>query len=424
MTKAGLADHSQMTLVTTYREVQEVLRSASFWPSMFVRVSGPLLEGTLMTLDVDEHLRRRRTEVVMFSRAQLMVYELGIVVPALREQLESAFAGRPENPKIDILHIMREALLRVTAKIVGIDDLDAGDMDELRELAEHFGEGSSAEWTLKDREAVVAASVAAKGRFAERFFLRSLARRKKLIGEVQRGVLEESGLPNDLTTLLLRAYEEWDTEKLLREIIFYVTASANTTTHLAPHVLRELLWHCEAHPEDRVKAGGLSFLQRAVSEGLRLHPTVPALLRLAREDVTLPSGRSFTAGEQLLCDLNAANRDVTVFGPTADAYDPYRDLPGRTTAYGLAFGDGAHTCLGRQVAVGAGNGSIDREDVPAGVLTRLMQEVLRYAPRLDPADLPVFRENTATMRFARFPVILTTRPSAPDDVAASCPLSG
>jgi cytochrome P450 len=425
VTKAGLADHSQMTLVTRYREVQEVLRSSSFWPSMFVRVSGPLLEGTLMTLDVDEHLRRRRTEVVMFSRAQLMAYELGTVVPALREQLESAFAEQPEAPKIDILHIMREALLRVTAKIVGIDDLDAsGGMDELRELAEHFGEGSSAEWTLNDREAVVAASVAAKDRFAERFFLRSLARRKKLIGEVQRGVLEESVLPNDLTTLLLRAYEEWDTEKLLREIIFYVTASANTTTHLAPHVLRELLRHFESHPDDRARTGDLSFLQRAVSEGLRLHPTVPALLRLAREHVTLPSGRSFKAGEQLLCDLNAANRDVTIFGPTADAYDPHRHLPVRTTAYGLAFGDGAHTCLGRQVAVGAGNGSIDRDDVPAGVLTRLMQEILRYAPRLDPGDPPVLRENTATMRFARFPVILTARPSAPANVAASCPLSG
>lgn len=424
MTQPALADHSEMTRIAACREVQEVLRSSSFWPSMFVRVSGPLLEGTLMTLDVDEHLRRRRTEVVMFSRAQLMVYELGIVVPALREQLGSACSRNLENPKVDILHIMGDALLRVTAKIVGIDELTMIDMDELRELAEHFGEGSSAEWALEDREAVVAASVAAKDRFAERFFLPALARRKKLVVAVQREELEEAELPNDLTTLLLRAYESWDTEKLLREIIFYVTASANTTTHLAPHVLQELLQHFEAHPEDRAKAGDLSFLQRAVSEGLRLHPTVPGLLRLAREDVTLPSGRSFAAGEQLLCDLNAANRDESVFGPTANVYDPYRELPARTTAYGLAFGDGAHTCLGRQVAVGAGNGSIDRADIPAGVLTRLLQEVLRFSPRIDPADPPVLRENTATMRFARFPVILSSRPSATAGMLAGCPYPG
>jgi cytochrome P450 len=302
------------------------------------------------------------------------------------------------------MRIMRDALLRVTAQIVGIDDLPtAADVDELRELADHFGEGSSAEWALHDREAVVAAAVAAKDRFGERFFYPALRRRQGLIAS-------GSQLPNDLTTLLLRAYEDWDTEKLLREIIFYVTASANTTTHLAPHVLREVLEYLAGHPQDRAKAADLPFLQRAVSEGLRLHPTVPALLRLALDDITLPSGRSFAKGEQLLLDLNAANRDDAVFGPTADRYDPHRTLPPRVNPYGLAFGDGAHTCLGRQVAVGAGNGSIDRDDIPAGVLTRLLQEVLRYAPGLDPDDPPVFRDNTATMRFARFPVVLHRRP--------------
>ncbi|GGM20766.1 cytochrome P450 [Dactylosporangium sucinum] len=408
----AIADHVEMTRVVAYHEVQEVLRSSGFWPSMFVRVSGPLLEGTLMTLSVEEHLKRRRTEVVMFSRAQLMDYELRTVVPALREQLEAAFDGGAAAPKVDIMHVMRDALLRVTAKVVGIDDLAGpADVDELRELAEHFGEGSSAEWAIHDREAVVAAAVAAKDRFGERFFRPAMQRRQALLAAA-------AEVPNDLTTLLLRNYGDWEPEKLLREVIFYVTASANTTTHLAPHVLQEVLAHFERRPEDRAKAGDLSFLQRAVSEGLRLHPTVPALLRLALEDVTLPSGRTFAAGEQLLLDLNEANRDETVFGPTAQEYDPYRPLPPRTTAYGLAFGDGAHTCLGRQVAVGAGNGSVDRDDVPAGVLTRLLQEVLRYEPAIDPADPPVFRENTATMRFARFPVVLRARPAA---AAGGCP---
>lgn len=425
---ATIADHGEMTTVSSYREVQEVLRSSGFWPSMFVRVSGPLLEGTLMTLSVDEHLQRRRTEVVMFSRAQLMDYELETVVPALREQLEAAVA-EPGNPKVDIMHIMREALLRVTAKVVGIDNLaGSADVDELRELAECFGEGSSAEWALQDREAVVAAAVAAKERFAGRFFQPALERRTALLEQFRQGSVDESALPNDLTMLLLRSYEDWNPELLLREIIFYVTASANTTTHLAPHVLAEVLDYLEDEPRRREHAGDLAFLQRAVSEGLRLHPTVPALVRRALEDITLPSGRSFSAGEELLLDLNAANRDESVFGPTAGRYDPYRELPPRITNYGLAFGDGAHTCLGRQVAVGAGNGSIDRDDVPAGVLTRLLKEVLRYSPSLDPDDPPVFRDNTATQRYATFPVVLGTWPDAEARVSAAgsggCPVAG
>ncbi|BCB83878.1 cytochrome P450 [Phytohabitans suffuscus] len=415
-------EHAGMVRVSAYHEVQEVLRSSGFWPSMFVRVSGPLLEGTLMTLSVEEHLKRRRSEVVMFSRAQLMEYELRTVIPALRQQLDAAVAGPVALPRIDIMHVMRDALLRVTAKVVGIDNLDRPvDVDELRELAEHFGEGSSAEWAIEDREAVVAAAVAAKDRFGERFFEPARRRRAAMLAAAARGEIDAAKVPNDLTTLLLRNYGDWETEKLLREVVFYVTASANTTTHLAPHVLQEVLRHFGRFPADRAKAGDLGFLQRAVSEGLRLHPTVPALLRLALEDVTLPSGRRFVAGQQLLLDLNAANRDESVFGPTAGEFDPYRPLPPRTTAYGLAFGDGAHTCLGRQVAVGAGNGSVDRDDVPVGVLTRLLQEVLRYAPALDPADPPIFRENTATMRFARFPVVLHGRPPAPA-AASRCPV--
>lgn len=49
MTRA-LADHAEMTPVVAYADVQEVLRSSGFRPSMFTRVSGPLLDGTLMTL--------------------------------------------------------------------------------------------------------------------------------------------------------------------------------------------------------------------------------------------------------------------------------------------------------------------------------------------------------------------------------------
>jgi cytochrome P450 len=408
-----VADHGDMTLVDTYHGVQEVLRSSGFWPSMFARVSAPLLEGTLTTLPEDDHLRRRRTEVVMFSRAQLMDYELATVVPALREQLAAAFDDG-ERPKVDIMHVMRSALLRVTAKIVGIDGLSgAAAVAELRELAEHFGNGSSAEWAVHDREAVVAAAVEAKDRFRVRFFEPALLRRGELLAA-------GADVPNDLITLLLRNYAEWDTEQLLREVIFYVTASANTTTHLAPHVLREVLDHLDSHPADRARTGELGFLQRAVSEGLRLHPTVPALLRLALKDITLPSGTKVARGEQLLLDLNAANRDVSVFGPTAAEYDPYRPLPPRTTAYGLAFGDGAHTCLGRQVAVGAGNGSADRDDIPAGVLTRLLREVLRYRPRLDPDDPPAYRDNTMTRRFERFPVVLHGRPA--DDDVTRCPV--
>ena len=410
MAQADAVDRSEMTWVTTYAEVDQLLKSPAFVPSLHLRSSAPLLEHTLMTLDVDDHLARRRTEVVMFSRAQLSEYELHIVAPTLRASLEHALTAAGAAAKVDILQLMRHALLRVTAHIVGLDDVDSpGRAEELRVLAEAFGEAASAEWAREGQAEIVARSLRARDRFDAEFFLPSLQRRAAILAEQRAGRIGTETVPNDLLTILLSAHDGWDADLLAREIIFFIVASSNTTTHSAPHVLHDLLTWFEDHPGDRARCGELSFLQRAVSESLRLHPTVPALLRMAREDVTLPSGRSFVKGEHIACDLSRSNLDPDVFGPTAHVYDPHRELTRRVPFYGQAFGGGSHTCLGRPVAVGAGNGSIGRPDAPAGVLVRLLEELFRFDPRLDPLDPPVLRDDTAAVRYERFPITLTRR---------------
>jgi cytochrome P450 len=403
-------DRSEMTWVTTYAEVEQLLKSPAFVPSLHLRSSAPLLDHTLMTLDVDDHLARRRSEVVMFSRAQLSEYELHIVAPTLRASVERALTAAGAEAKVDILQLMRHALLRVTARIVGLDDVDSpARAEELRVLAEAFGEAASAEWAHEGQAEIVAQSLRARDRFHAEFFLPSLRRRIAILAEQRAGRIGKETVPNDLLTILLSTYGGREADLLAREIIFFIVASSNTTTHSAPHVLHDLLTWYENHPGDRARCGELSFLQRAVSESLRLHPTVPALLRMAREDVTLPSGRSFVKGEHIVCDLTSSNVDPDVFGPTAHVYNPHRELTRRVPFYGHAFGGGSHTCLGRTVAVGAGNGSIDRHDAPAGVLVRLLEELFRFDPRLDPLDPPVLRDDTDAVRYERFPIRLRRR---------------
>ena len=410
MVQTDAIDRSEMTWVTTYAEVEQLLKSPAFVPSLHLRSSAPLLDHTLMTLDVDDHLARRRSEVVMFSRAQLSEYELHIVAPTLRASVERALTAAGAEAKVDILQLMRHALLRVTARIVGLDDVDSpARAEELRVLAEAFGEAASAEWAHEGQAEIVAQSLRARDRFHAEFFLPSLRRRLAILAEQRAGRIGKETVPNDLLTILLSTYEGREADLLAREIIFFIVASSNTTTHSAPHVLHDLLTWYENHPGDRARCGELSFLQRAVSESLRLHPTVPALLRMAREDVTLPSGRSFVKGEHIVCDLTSSNVDPDVFGPTAHVYNPHRELTRRVPFYGQAFGGGSHTCLGRTVAVGAGNGSIDRHDAPAGVLVRLLEELFRFDPRLDPLDPPVLRDDTAAVRYERFPITLRRR---------------
>ncbi|MEU4522281.1 cytochrome P450 [Amycolatopsis sp. NPDC024027] len=97
------------------------------------------------------------------------------------------------------------------------------------------------------------------------------------------------------------------------------------------------------HPEGRDAV--LSAPERAVEELLRYLSVVQwGVLRYATADVQVGS-RSVRAGEWLVAALNSANRDESVF-PEADELDFHREHP-RTH---VAFGFGAHQCIGQQLA--------------------------------------------------------------------------
>ncbi|MFB7633645.1 cytochrome P450 [Streptomyces sp. NPDC056149] len=87
-----------------------------------------------------------------------------------------------------------------------------------------------------------------------------------------------------------------------------------------------------------------ALIKGAVEELLRyltiVHNGVP---RVATEDVVL-GGSTIRAGEGVLCMINSANRDATVF-PEADALDVARDARRH-----VAFGFGVHQCLGQPLA--------------------------------------------------------------------------
>jgi cytochrome P450 len=97
------------------------------------------------------------------------------------------------------------------------------------------------------------------------------------------------------------------------------------------------------HPEQREVV--LAAPERAVEELLRYLSVVQwGVLRYATSDVQVGS-RSVRAGEWLVAALNSANRDESVF-PDADELDFDRESP-RTH---VAFGFGAHQCVGQQLA--------------------------------------------------------------------------
>lgn len=98
------------------------------------------------------------------------------------------------------------------------------------------------------------------------------------------------------------------------------------------------------HPDqlERLRAD-LTLVPSAVEEMLRYNSAIGLAPRVAREDVDLPQG-TVREGSTITFFLGAVNRDPTVFA-IPDVFDVTR-----TDNPHLAFGAGAHRCLGAPLA--------------------------------------------------------------------------
>jgi cytochrome P450 len=94
----------------------------------------------------------------------------------------------------------------------------------------------------------------------------------------------------------------------------------------------------------RVASSSPRAIPIAVEEMLRWTTPVVAFMRTTTRPVEL-AGRSLGADQPILMLYASANRDDTVFGPTADVFDASRDPNPH-----VAFGFGAHFCIGAVLA--------------------------------------------------------------------------
>ncbi|WP_338675817.1 cytochrome P450 [Streptomyces sp. SCSIO 30461] len=93
--------------------------------------------------------------------------------------------------------------------------------------------------------------------------------------------------------------------------------------------------------------GGSTGLSSAADELLRCHSVALSNVRVATEDVDLPSG-TIRKGEAVLASIEAANHDAQVY-PTPLSCRLSRDAEASTERH-LAFGRGPHYCLGAHLA--------------------------------------------------------------------------
>lgn len=327
-------ESSQAWVVSRYADVAAILRDRRFsvrytdWELAPARAAaGPnasafreLLDAGLFALDEKGHARVRKLVSPTFTPRSVER-----VRPDVQRLVDEALFGLAPGERVDVATRFAEAIpLRVIASILGVPRQDEA---AFRRFGVCVAEAVATPWIGGDELEALTAPVP--------------------IGlSLIRGIIEDRRAHpgDDLLSALVAVEEEGDrltTPELLSLVAALIIAGSETTVHAIAFGILNLL----RHPDQ---------LHLLLAEPALVRPAVDELLRydlfgrigsprFALEDVAL-HGRTIRKGQMALLLVASALRDPAAF-PDPDRLDLRRD-----TSSSIAFGIGAHYCLGASLA--------------------------------------------------------------------------
>jgi len=173
-------------------------------------------------------------------------------------------------------------------------------------------------------------------------------------------------------------------EQIAARALFLMIAGTETTVALIGSAIKAVL---DQPPARRPGPDDVAALDRAIDETLRLETPVLATWRVATVDLVV-GGQAVTRNQRLLLLMGVAHRDPAVYD-APHAFDPERVGPPH-----LAFGRGAHGCLGGHLAKASARvalaGILRRRPSPAPVASyswwplRTVRRLQAFPVRFDP----------------------------------------
>jgi cytochrome P450 len=396
--------------VNTFHDAETVLRNPDLAQSLYDE-GAVIMADTLLVLHGEQHKTRLKQEMRVFRRNFLRYYESEVFPRTLAETLEPFEA----LGHADLMELGYLATLNLSADFAGIDRMERNteESSRLLKLVKVFAEGATLVHSTRDKDVVRSEVRDALKEFEGSFLKDSIGRRKGLIAKHRAGKISEDDLPRDILTELLSSdpAQQLPPEVLTREIAFFLQAGAHSTGNATSHAFHDLTEWAKAHPEDGARyLPDPIFLQHCVHEALRLHPASPVSWRRPVCPVDLPDGRTATPDRQVEIDLWAANRDPEIFGADADVFNPHRKLPDGVNAFGLTFGTGFHSCLGRDLDGGA---IPTEKSTPKthrlGIVTLFVQALLQRGARPDPDQPPEPASHTARPNWGVYPILFGSK---------------
>ncbi|UED83307.1 cytochrome P450 family protein [Streptomyces profundus] len=268
-----------------------------------------------------DHRRLRRLVAPAFSTRR--VNALLPRVQRITEDLLDAIAAAPRDEPVDLRERLAYPLpIRVISELMGLPP-ELGD-DFRRTVYGVFD-------TTLDIERATANNAELHG----------------LLHTLVAGKRADPG--DDMTSVLIAARDEegdgstLTEDELVDTLLLVVSAGHETTTNLLDQAITALL----THPEQLalVRAGEVGWGE-VIEEALRFEAPVAYLpLRFAVSDIPLPGGVVIRQGDPILAAYAAAGRHPRIHGASAERFDITR-----ANKEHLAFGHGAHFCLGAPLA--------------------------------------------------------------------------
>lgn len=346
---------------------------------------GDFYPGGLLLKDFDEHKLQRRLMQGAFKVAALDRY-LEMMQPAMRARV-AAWGAAGE---LVFLEGVRELLLEVAARcFLGLDDF-SNDAARVNALFHELNAGMVSLVRLDMPVFTYGRARRARRQF-DAWFAQLVAERRR-----------DGATGDDVLSRLCRETDEsglfYPAQDVINHAIFLLFAAHDTTTsaltHLAMYLGRDqgLQDRLRAElatlpePPTHASAATLEFTGRVFNEVLRLHPSVPMMVRRTIRDTEL-GGYAVPAHTVLFMPTFVNQRDPR-WWTDPERFDPDRFLPERAEhrrhpgCY-HPFGGGAHKCIGLYFA-----------DL---VFKTLLWHLLRnwrlhtppgYAPRLEWVPLP------------------------------------
>ena len=315
-------------LVTSYEHVREVFRDSRFGrshpaPEQAARVSDAALQsGPTGDHETEEHAHRRMRRMLAPAFSAQRMRALGQHIDELAQgcldDMAAAHAARPGAP-VDLTELLAFPLpVLVICELLGVPFADRAHFRRLSERIAVLDGGADGQAAMAEFMAYTADLAAVKRKDP----------REDVISDMVKAQAEDPTFTDD------------DLARLTAGLIF--AGHETTSTRIALGVLYLL---CDLRRRDRFVADPDGQVQSTVEEILRLSATssTGGLLRYAHADVEI-GGVRIARGDLVLVSVDAANHDDAAF-PDPDAFEP-----DRAPNVHVAFGHGAHVCIGANLA--------------------------------------------------------------------------